>query len=178
MAGISPEQFADLLGRYREQARERARDTFRRSLDRALRRAVVEFMVGGGSDADVNPPPGPLRIRSGTLRRAVHVLDPKWDGGDLKGGLYVDLAEAPYGRIHELGGTTSAHEIRPVKAKALHWVEHETGEDVFAQLVRHPGSVIPARPFMTPALEAEMDPLIRDIRADLVQFAKELGVSL
>jgi phage gpG-like protein len=47
-----------------------------------------------------------------------------------------------YARIHQEGGKTAAHEIRPVHAKALRFNGH------FAKKVRHPGSTIPARPYM------------------------------
>jgi hypothetical protein len=35
---------------------------------------------------------------------------------------------------------TTAHIIRPVKAKMLHWVDPQSGEDRFAKEVHHPGS--------------------------------------
>jgi phage gpG-like protein len=47
-----------------------------------------------------------------------------------------------YARIHQQGGKTGAHEIRPYNAQALHF------NGVFAKRVSHPGSKIPARPYM------------------------------
>jgi phage virion morphogenesis protein len=47
-----------------------------------------------------------------------------------------------YGRIHQEGGKTGAHEIRPYHAKALSF------NGKFAKKVNHPGSDIPARPYM------------------------------
>jgi phage gpG-like protein/phage gp36-like protein len=47
-----------------------------------------------------------------------------------------------YARIHQEGSKTAAHEIRPVHAKAL----HVNGR--FIRKVKHPGSTIPARPYM------------------------------
>ncbi|MEG2173142.1 MAG: phage virion morphogenesis protein [Desulfovibrionaceae bacterium] len=44
-----------------------------------------------------------------------------------------------YARIHELGGTTRAHTIRPVKKKALAF------GNAVVRSVNHPGSKIPAR---------------------------------
>jgi len=35
---------------------------------------------------------------------------------------------------------TVAHIIRPVKAKLLHWVDPQSGEDRFAKEVHHPGT--------------------------------------
>jgi phage gpG-like protein len=47
-----------------------------------------------------------------------------------------------YAGIHQEGGKTAAHDIRPVQAKALRFNDH------FAKKVHHPGSTIPARPYM------------------------------
>jgi phage gpG-like protein len=47
-----------------------------------------------------------------------------------------------YGAVHQEGGRTKAHEIRPVNAQALKF------KGRFAKKATHPGSEIPARPFM------------------------------
>jgi phage gpG-like protein len=47
-----------------------------------------------------------------------------------------------YGRIHQEGGRTAAHTITPKHAKALRF----SGR--FAGKVNHPGSDVPARPYM------------------------------
>lgn len=47
-----------------------------------------------------------------------------------------------YARIHQQGGTTKPHEIRPRNRKALRF------NGRFARKVNHPGSRIPARPFL------------------------------
>lgn len=49
--------------------------------------------------------------------------------------------DRPYGAIHQLGGTTKARVIRPVRKKVLKFGNR------FAKFVRHPGSRIPARPY-------------------------------
>lgn len=48
-----------------------------------------------------------------------------------------------YARIHNDGGKTKPHEIRPRYKKALAF------NGIMRKLVKHPGSNIPARPFMT-----------------------------
>ena len=50
-----------------------------------------------------------------------------------------------YAAIHQFGGKTSAHKIRPRDKKALFWPG--AGHPVME--VNHPGSVIPARPFLS-----------------------------
>jgi phage virion morphogenesis protein len=49
-----------------------------------------------------------------------------------------------YAAIHQLGGQTKAHVIRPKNKKALFWA----GAAHPVKSVRHPGSKIPARPFL------------------------------
>jgi phage gpG-like protein len=57
-----------------------------------------------------------------------------------------------YGRIHEEGGRTNARTIVPVNASVLAF--EVAGNMVFATRVEHPGSEIPARPFLAPALKS------------------------
>lgn len=71
-------------------------------------------------------------------------------------------SDASYARIHQLGGKTRPHVIRPVRVKAL----RIPGLGIF-RMVRHPGSDIPARPYLPfdangmPTVQA--DRLIRTI---------------
>jgi phage gpG-like protein len=48
-----------------------------------------------------------------------------------------------YAAIHQFGGTTKPHVILPKDRKALHF------GGIFAKRVNHPGSKIPARPYLT-----------------------------
>ena len=50
-------------------------------------------------------------------------------------------SDRKYAAIHQLGGKTAAHKIRPKRKKALAF-----GGGVYKS-VNHPGSKIPARPF-------------------------------
>lgn len=76
---------------------------------------------------------------------------------------------AEYAAIHEFGGRTMAHEIRPrgmalrflspgfigpVKMTSKGKISKSARSGVtFARVVHHPGSTVPARPYMRPALE-------------------------
>lgn len=73
-------------------------------------------------------------------------------------------SDKKYAAIHQFGGRTRAHEIRPRNKKALAF-----GGRVVAK-VNHPGSVIPARPFLalTPADEAEIEQSALDYLQGLV----------
>jgi phage gpG-like protein len=66
-----------------------------------------------------------------------------------------------YAAIHEFGGKTPAHEIIPVKAKALAFMIG--GTTVFAKRVMHPGSNIPERSYLRSSLAEMKDEIIAEI---------------
>jgi hypothetical protein len=153
-----------------------------------LRYSITEFMEGLGTGQNArppNPPPGPIGIRTGNLRRALAAMksNKNGEGGAFQGGLILDLDKAPYGRIHELGGTTKPHRIEPRNAKMLRWrgigpamgkPSKGGGFDIFARGVNHPGSVIPPRPFMAPAGERVEPEAVAIIDADLEKLLRRL----
>jgi hypothetical protein len=83
------------------------------------------------------------------------------DGGTFINGS-VSAEGLPYLAIQEFGGVTSPHDIFPVNALALHFLTPGSAQfrpgavsainDVFAQVVHHPGSVIPERSYLRYAL--------------------------
>jgi phage gpG-like protein len=52
-----------------------------------------------------------------------------------------------YARIHQEGGKTKSHEIKARNGKALSFAGRD-GNRAAKKSVRHPGSEIPARPYM------------------------------
>jgi phage gpG-like protein len=100
-----------------------------------------------------------LNIKSGKLRQsmAVQVSD---DGTLGKIGTNIE-----YARIHEYGGVTKSHAIFPKRAKVLSFMDGGTRQ--FRKWVAHPGSVIPPRPYMRPALNDSL-PEIRAIFRDRI----------
>lgn len=64
-------------------------------------------------------------------------------------------SDVPYAAIHEFGGRTKPHDIRPKKGTSLFF--KVGGSDVFAKVVHHPGSVIPERPYFRPAIAVTVD---------------------
>lgn len=88
-----------------------------------------------------------LRVQTGQLRRSITV---NTSGTGLSTVVTVG-PKVRYGAIHEFGGKTSAHIIEPRRKKVLRFVQK--GKVRFAKRVHHPGSVIPARPYMQPALK-------------------------
>src|SRR5688572_6919074 len=83
-------------------------DGINRAARMAQTTAITKYMQGGGKDPvknPPNPPPGPLKIRTGNLRRAVDIVQAYRVAGDtFMSGLKVGLSAVVYGRIHELGG--------------------------------------------------------------------------
>lgn len=81
----------------------------------------------------------------------------------------------PAARIHELGGKTKPHEIRPRRAEALHFVIG--GKDVFAKVVHHPGSKMPKRPWLAPAVRESEREVNREFRYALQRGLRRAGFS-
>lgn len=91
----------------------------------------------------VSGPRSRARIHShGRYRQGIRAVREGQDG--------VVGTRVEYARIHELGGKTKPHVIEPRRAKVLAF--KIGGEMRFAKRVNHPGSRIPARPSMAPAL--------------------------
>lgn len=100
--------------------------------------------------------------RSTTMRRSVRITE-------VTGDAVVIGSDRKYAAIHQFGGTTRAHVIRAKKGKALKFGGR------FYRKVNHPGSKIPARPFIpvttrgltaTASLEAG-EAITAQLRADL-----------
>ena len=98
-----------------------------------------------------NPPPGPIGIRSARLRQGVKVVPAVKRGKNFVGGLSNDVEYAP---IHEFGGTIPAQHIEGNPFLAFGTPE---GKAVIVPFVDIPARKIPARPFMTPALQDSVD---------------------
>jgi phage gpG-like protein len=131
-----------------------------------------EYMEGGARDPFVdppNPPPGPLKIRTGKLRRGIKIAKPKKKGQAFIGGLRNDV---PYAAIHEFGGRTGAHFIAAREADTLAFVGRD-GNLVFREVVFHPGSNIPPRPYFTPALEDSQEQIDKEITEAMVRGMEE-----
>lgn len=99
-----------------------------------------------------------LHIRSGALLRSIR-SEMHEDASSVWGKVYSE--GVVYAGIHEYGGVTSPHEIRPKNAKALHFFVG--GDEVFAQVVHHPGSRMPERSYLRSSLAEMHDKIVRDI---------------
>jgi phage gpG-like protein len=100
-----------------------------------------------------------LNTRSGRLKRSIQ--GSVEDNGDIITGSVFSSGDVPYAAIQEFGGTTSPHDIVPVKAKALSFMMH--GKQVFAKIVHHPGSKIPERSYLRSALSDMKQQIVTEL---------------
>ncbi|MEN6476129.1 MAG: hypothetical protein ABFD81_19095 [Syntrophaceae bacterium] len=107
-----------------------------------------------------------LRNRSNHLRASIH------DGYEITEDKVSGMAgtNVVYARIHEYGGVTKPHLIKPRNALALHFVKN--GADVFARAINHPGSKIPERSFMRSALNEMHAEIVQGYRAATARALK------
>ena len=135
---------------------EAAKGSIERKLTGALLRGGLA--IAGEAQRNVSGPrPDKLGVVTGRLRTSiVAVVVSRYQ---VKVGTNVS-----YAAIHEFGGRTPARVIRPRTKKALSWTG--AGGEVFTRRsVNHPGSNIPARPYMRPALETKRQQAVRIVRA-------------
>jgi phage gpG-like protein len=113
---------------------------------------------------------GVLQTRTGALAASIGVQGPTiqddrvvttvFSGGDLK-----------YAAIQEYGGVTAPHDILPSRAKALAFLAG--GEQVFAKLVHHPGSHIPARSYLRSSLDEMADQIDSEMKSAVIDALQQ-----
>lgn len=87
-------------------------------------------------------------IDTGRLKRSITRGKPY----NSRRGRAIDVGtNVEYARIQEFGGTTPPHEITPRVKKALAF-PGPSGETFVVKSAQHPGSVIPAQPYLRPAI--------------------------
>lgn len=115
-----------------------------------------------------------LKVRSGALLNSIGASKKVNDDGDGSFSGQIGSQGVPYARIHEFGGTTRPHVIMPRNKKALRFMGR--GGETFAKIVQHPGSKIPARPYLAPALDAKKDQILKEFGVFLsLAFPKKEG---
>jgi len=123
----------------------------------AAMKIIGEYMLRSTENRFDSQGPAPdgspwAPLKASTLRRKKHskILT---EYGHLRGSIRYQLqgpfsvaigTNRVYAAIHQLGGKTSPSVIVPKTKKALFW----PGAAHPVKSVRHPGSVIPARPFL------------------------------
>lgn len=109
-----------------------------------------------------------LHRRTGNLLRNIRQSVEVGSNRQVIGRVFV-AAGAPYGRIHEYGGTIQIPEIFPVKAKALRFMID--GHVVFAKRVRAHSVVMPPRSFLRSTLRERLDDARRIFQTWLNELA-------
>lgn len=111
-----------------------------------------------------------LHVRSGSLLNSVSAS--KKVTIDGSGNIVGEIGPEgiPYAAIHEFGGTTKAHDILPRNGKVLAFMMN--GNPAFAKVVHHPGSKIPARPYLEPAILQSRDEILKEFGLFLMMTFK------
>lgn len=115
--------------------------------ERILLRTEERFK--GQGPAPDGTPWAPLAPSTRRLKKHHKILT---ESGGLKGSIAYRVmgnvlivgTNKVYAAIHQFGGRTAARTIRPRQGKALYW----PGAAHPVRVVKHPGSAIPARPFL------------------------------
>lgn len=117
----------------------------KRGLHAAIGLGLASLGKRAFNDASLRPAPWaskangqPSRLRdTGTLAKSIRLTTA------TNRGLTVG-SDRDYAAIHQLGGKTAPHKIRPKNGKALFW----PGAAHPVAFVNHPGSTMPARPYL------------------------------
>ena len=159
-----------------------------RELDKALMRGAL--LVAGQAQRNVTAGGTGLHVRTGRLRQSIGI-------SLIAPGVARVGTNVIYAAIHEFGGKTKAHIIKPKTAGGIlafkgsasaSFIKRETfrlqllghggvtrrsvarrygvstSGMVFRREVHHPGSNIPPRPYMRPALQTMRSRVIAEIR--------------
>lgn len=111
-------------------------------MSRAMRRAM-EDAVGKVRNTTVRSLRGQiLHVKTGRLWQNIQT-EVSETGGDVVTGKVGTNVE--YAAIHEFGGVTRPHDITQTRTS-------KKGQQ-YTVVIHHPGAVVPARPYLRPALE-------------------------
>ena len=106
-------------------------------------------------------PKGMTLIGTGALMKSIHH---KVDDDGM--GVTVMTGPQKYAAIHQFGGTTAPHEIKAKNRRALQFTVG--GVTLYRKKVHHPGSNIPARPYML-----LQDEDIENIKTVMLEYLKD-----
>lgn len=109
----------------------------------AVKSVKQNFREGGRPERWIpsNKPKGKTLVGTGALQRQIHY---QVDSNEM--GVTIMTGRQKYAAIHHFGGKTRPHIIRAKHARAIPL--NIGGQLIFRKAVHHPGSKIPARPYM------------------------------
>lgn len=108
---------------------------------------VEQRLTGAGP---FPPEQGKLGVRTGRLRRSLRPSKARIVGGTIISAIGSNVK---YAGIHETGGKTPPHIIEPRKKGGALRFTGRGGGIVFAAIVKHPGSKIPARRWLSRGIQ-------------------------
>lgn len=141
---------------------------------RALRDGILYAEKISQEKYLTGPRPERLGVVTGLLRKRVRGLL-SGTGGDssIFASATLGVSGVKYARIHELGGTTPAHTIEAKNVPMLKFFWKKKGIWMKIRKVNHPGSHIPARPYLEPALLEARPNIERLIQAAIDKAYKD-----
>lgn len=150
------------------------------TLDTAIRAGLDRGMVyaqglaardamarGNGTDELGRP-----RRKPGARRmwQTIRPIKARRAGSDTwTAGLEAGSADVKHARIQELGGQTRPHVIVPKRARFLVFYWPRVSAVVYFRKVNHPGSRIPARPYLRPAIERAKSVVQQEVTREVVK---------
>jgi len=131
---------------------------------------ITLHRMTGNAEKPYPPEEGRLRNKTGWLRRSVRRTDAVISGTSVVSAIGSNMS---YAGIHEFGGTTRAHVIRPKNKRWLKFEWH--GNTVYRRSVNHPGSNIPARAPIRRGIEDRIPNYSEAISRAIVEAAKPIS---
>jgi hypothetical protein len=107
-------------------------------------KAIRSYLTG--------PRPERLGVVTGRLRAGVFSKASRGTPGEIFATGVLGVSNIIYSWIHELGGTTRPHVIQAKSAPYLAFYWEKIGRWVRFKKVNHPGSKMPARPYLDYAI--------------------------
>jgi phage gpG-like protein len=162
----TPRQAAQALKAFKDAVPVAVLRGLRKGLPLAVKLAKTKYMVRKDNRHPMRtfdppePPPGPLGIRQGNLVRSLRVGEMRYTGKRIIGTVEAGGKDVPYAGVHEFGAVIKAR-----NGPNLVFFSN-LGAGPF--LVKTPMVRIPARPYLTPAvneaLPAVQEAIIREVR--------------
>lgn len=150
-------QLAAMLGKARHRV----------SLLFAIGQRAVGMAEDAFTDASLRPTPWPAKTDGepatlyyrGALKHSPRLVN-------VSNNFVTVGSDRPYAAIHQLGGRTKPHLIKPKDAMALYF--RVGAQSYYAKQVNHPGSKIPPRPYFPLKADGSLLPQFQDEVNDMI----------
>ncbi len=163
--GVSPEKAARAIAQYKARMPAALMRGLRKGMPHVIRYAKTKYMVRKNNRHPFKaydppePPPGPLGIRQGNLARSIKLGPMRYNGRFITASIMAGGPEVPYAKVHEFG-----MKIRAKNGPNLIFFSN-VGRGPFK--VMKPSVIIPARPYLRPAVRDAQPEILEAIRSEL-----------